>query len=512
MKGFLVFPHDYGQNYPFGLAMPHGKANFEIRLMRIIAIWFLLGSANLLAQKVTLNALPGGKSIYSHYRVVGENAEGIYLMNYRDADMRKNFTIIRVNHNLEYVQEKPVDLGKRSRLIKLFTWDSGICLLYLEKIKQQTFLQYRLIAKSLDKEFAGSLGIINGLESTEAVTAEYSINRQWCAVWTEQISEQGLQKLGVTLFHLPSHRKWQQDCLIPFSSRLVDVQEASLGNEGHHACVVSFDDESGRRSPIRFFAAFGDKERFKPLFPINATSFHINGEELVRDEFGGRFIFSSFWDENKEERSGGTLVLPLHDSLQEGRTELLSKTTFSMDLVSELIGAAAQEKGRIPDNMFIRKIVPRDDGGNLIVAEKFYITQHLETFYINGIPQTSSKNVYHYDDVMLLSLNASAEMEWFRVIHKRQSGFAGAGFYNGIALYVCDSTTQLLYNDNATQNNRVMHLSIDQKGAILQKVLFNSDEVYTGFIPQEGRQIGYNRFVVPLNMDKQMMLMKVTAE
>jgi hypothetical protein len=57
-----------------------------------------------------------------------------------------------------------------------------------------------------------------------------------------------------------------------------------------------------------------------------------------------------------------------------------------------------------------------------------------------------------------------------------------------------------------------MHLSVDQKGAILQKVLFNSDEVYTGFVPQEGRQVGYNRFVVPLNMDKQMMLLKVTRE
>jgi hypothetical protein len=103
-------------------------------------------------------------------------------------------------------------------------------------------------------------------------------------------------------------------------------------------------------------------------------------------------------------------------------------------------------------------------------------------------------------------------MEWFRVIHKRQSGFAGAGFYNGIANYVCDSTVQILYNDNATQNNRVMHMSVDQKGAILQKVLFNSDEVFTGFIPQEGRQTGYNRFIVPLNMDKQMMLLKVTKE
>jgi hypothetical protein len=57
-----------------------------------------------------------------------------------------------------------------------------------------------------------------------------------------------------------------------------------------------------------------------------------------------------------------------------------------------------------------------------------------------------------------------------------------------------------------------MHVSIDKKGAILQKVLFNSDEVYTGFVPQEGKQIGYNRFLVPLTMDKKPLLLKLTQD
>jgi hypothetical protein len=43
-------------------------------------------------------------------------------------------------------------------------------------------------------------------------------------------------------------------------------------------------------------------------------------------------------------------------------------------------------------------------------------------------------------------------------------------------------------------------------------VLFNSDEVYTGFVPQEGRQVGYNRFVVPMTMDKKTLLLKVTQD
>ena len=492
--------------------MQQSKTNFEIRLMRIIAIWLGFFVSPLFAQQITMNGLLGGRSAYSHYRAVGENAAGIYLMNYRDADMRKSFTLIRVSHSLEYLQEKPIELGKRSRLIKIFSLDSGICLLYLEKTRQQIRIQYLLINPTFDQEFTGTLGYLPNAESMEAVTAEYSFNRQWCAVWAEQVSDQGLQSVGVTLFHLPSRKIVRRECMIPFSAKMVQIEEASVANEGQHACIVSFDDEAGRRSTLRFFAAFADTIGFKPLFPLNAGSLQISGAELIRDEFAGRFIFSGFYDEGKEEKTGGPLVVHLYDTMAEGESRYILKTGYSAAMVSELIGASAQEKGRLPEGLFVRKIIARDDGGTLLIAEKFYITQQLETFYINGIPQTSSKNVYHYDDVLVLSLSPSAETEWFKVIRKRQSGFIGGGYYNGIASYVCDSTVQIMYNDNATQNNRVMHLTIHQNGAILQKVLFNSDEVYTGLVPQEGRQIGYNRFVVPLTMDRQTLLLKLTKE
>ena len=148
---------------------------------------------------------------------------------------------------------------------------------------------------------------MDDLESAEGVTAEYSANRAWLGVWTEGVTEQGLQKVGITLFHLPTERKMQHTSLVPFTAKQVEVEEAALGNDGQHACMVSFDDESGRRSPIRYFAAFGNVHGFKPLFPVNASSYHISGGDLARDEYAGRFLYYGFWDENKEERSGGNL-------------------------------------------------------------------------------------------------------------------------------------------------------------------------------------------------------------
>ena len=492
------------------------ETNFESKLLRIIWILVVGWTLPVMGQQLTMSALPTGRNGQSNYRVVGENAGGVYLMNYRDADMRRNFTLLKVNHQLQYLQEKPIELGKKSRLIKIFTHDSGVCLIYTEKIKQELWIRYRNIDLDMESEYTGNLGLINNSESSQWVTAEYSNNREWCGIWSEEQSEEGLQRIGVMQFHLPTRRINRHTHYIPFTAKSVSIDETSMANNGAFACAILFEDDNQRSSKPasrQYFIAHGDSAGTKPLLPVNAGAFFVGGSELVRDEFRQRFLFSGFYDLERDAQVTGYFTLPVYDSAssyQSGAS--LLKEPLPPALVVELIGAGLQEKGRLPDNLFIRKIVPRDDGGQLLVAEEFYVTQQLETFYINGVPQTSSKNVYHYDDAVLIAVSPQGAPEWFKVVRKRQSGYSGTSYYNGIATYVCDSTVQLMYNDNATQNNRVTHLQIDRKGAILQHVLFNSDEVYTGFIPQEGKQTGYNRFIVPLIMEKQTMLLKVTKK
>jgi hypothetical protein len=177
--------------------------------------------------------------------------------------------------------------------------------------------------------------------------------------------------------------------------------------------------------------------------------------------------------------------------------------------VADIIGNANEEAGKEPEHFYVRKLIPRSDGGLLMVSENFQISQQLETFFLNGIPQTSSKNVYNYNDVLFLALDSAGNNEWNYLLHKRQSSFASSNHYNSIATFVCDSFVHLLYNDNISQNNRVMYVSLGRSGKMLQKVLFSSENAYTAVIPSEGKQTGFNRFVVPLVTDKQTYFLKV---
>ena len=157
----------------------------------------------------------------------------------------------------------------------------------------------------------------------------------------------------------------------------------------------------------------------------------------------------------------------------------------------------------------MRKIVPRNDGGYLMVAENFEITQQMETFYLNGVPQTSSKSVYNYNDVILISMDSSGQMEWRHNINKRQSSFASMAYLHSMGIYVCENNVNLLYNDNSGQSNRVIHIRLARTGVLEQKIVLNSENEYTAIIPLEGKQTGYNRFVTPVMQNRQTLLLQV---
>jgi hypothetical protein len=133
----------------------------------------------------------------------------------------------------------------------------------------------------------------------------------------------------------------------------------------------------------------------------------------------------------------------------------------------------------------------------------------METFYLNGVPQTSSKSVYNYNDLFFVSFDSAGRIEWRHMVNKRQNSFSSMAYLQSIGIYVCEKNINIIYNDNSSQNNRVMHLKISRKGTLEQKIILNSDNEYTAVIPLEGKQTGYNRFVTPVIMNKQTMLLQL---
>jgi hypothetical protein len=64
-------------------------------------------------------------------------------------------------------------------------------------------------------------------------------------------------------------------------------------------------------------------------------------------------------------------------------------------------------------------LIPQREGGAILIGEQFYITT--VTFRdVMGFWET--REVYHYDDILVFAVDSLGELKWVRVIPKAQSG------------------------------------------------------------------------------------------
>lgn len=482
-------------------------ANFEgLKGLFLFGLLFCIRFAA--AQDMYFAANPRMTPAYTYSKVVGENAGGIYVMKYRDADIRRHFTLERYSHSLEFIDEQDYSLDKHDRLLKVFTRDSGMVFIIARKNKTITeLLIYRLGFDIKKEPLEKSIGSAGQAESLEDIRCEYSINRQWCGIWVECAESSGKQRLNIFSFNLNSGFLYTKTISTPFDWKNTGIDEGSVGNHGETLCALLHEDNVRRLTDPasqQYVVYSTDTGKAYRSIELNAGKFFISGLELNRDEFAGKFVVCGFYDYKNAGAAHGFFTLQVSTDTQQLHFE-----AFDRKLVASLIGAKDEEKGLEPEHFFIRKMVPRDDGGILVIAENYYVSQQLETFYLNGVPQTSSRNVYNYNDLLFIAIDSAGQAEWNYVHRKRQSSFANGSYYHSIGVYVCDSNVNLVYNENASQSNRVVHLRLDRDGRLEQKILFNSESAYTAIVPFEGKQTGYNRYVVPLLREKQTSLLKL---
>lgn len=95
------------------------------------------------------------------------------------------------------------------------------------------------------------------------------------------------------------------------------------------------------------------------------------------------------------------------------------KTPLPEEILQRYLSERQIARGRgIPD-LYLDHLIPRYDGGAILIGEQFYITtvsfRDLYGFWY-------TQDVYHYDDVLIFSVDSTGNLEWVKVLPKAQSG------------------------------------------------------------------------------------------
>ncbi|GAB4136623.1 MAG: hypothetical protein Fur0041_11160 [Bacteroidia bacterium] len=173
------------------------------------------------------------------------------------------------------------------------------------------------------------------------------------------------------------------------------------------------------------------KEKF-----ITDVSFNVLGN--------GNIICAGFYSNKNSVNIIGTFYMQMDHQSKSVITQNVKE--FDQDFLTQFMSAKKASKGRELYSYDFRHFIIREDGGAVIVAEQFYITQHCTTDPRTGA--TSCTYYYHYNDIIVISINPNGQIDWAKKIAKRQVTANDGGYFSSFAMAVSGNKLYFMFNDN----------------------------------------------------------------
>lgn len=217
---------------------------------------------------------------------------------------------------------------------------------------------------------------------------------------------------------------------------------------------------------------------------------------LDRDE---NVYIGGFYSRQSAENLAGTLYMKISS---EGAIVKDTTVAFGTKFLNNYLSNNQISRGRELKSFFLNDVILRSDGGMMMLAEKFYTTrQSYRDVYGMWIDQV----IYHYDDVILSSLDGNGAIEWQGIVDKTQSGvtrqtlsfFNAAGAENIFLFYeyIDRAGLNIYYHTvdaNGTVSNRLPLLREYRPGNVFypsSSIQINNREALLVFFQNRGRTL-----------------------
>lgn len=155
----------------------------------------------------------------------------------------------------------------------------------------------------------------------------------------------------------------------------------------------------------------------------------------------------------------------------------------------------------------IRKMILRNDGGVVLIAEAFYAYEYS---YYDYFTQSYMRRIdYQFNNVVSISINPDGQIHWLNVIRKTQESTDDGGAFSSFLQMTTDNDLIMIYNNFGNRDNEVKYSVIDASGRFDESHTLRTN-VPLLLLPRFGKQISANEAVMPCMNKKKLSLAKVT--
>ena len=160
-------------------------------------------------------------------------------------------------------------------------------------------------------------------------------------------------------------------------------------------------------------------------------------------------------------------------------------------------------------NYTINKIIMKADGGAVMVAESFFTTEYS---YFDYFTQSYYRRTeYHYGNILVVSVNNKGEIQFSKLVKKRQESIDDGAIYSSYLSMTGESALYLFFNHDINSNNEISGVSINAKGERIDKnVIRNVEHIW--IMPDNGKQVSADEAIVPCVQKKKLVLAKINVQ
>lgn len=475
------------------------------------------------AQKVEISNTAIDDKGYEFAKVLGHNDDGFYLLqsnlslaisNNRIGFKVRKYRLIYMDFdmNIKWQHEVENSIDKK-RLAEVFFFNSQPMLVYAEQLPND---KYNVYCVNMFANGNVMFGDKNKFEITlpndeafDAINGTASFyDEKFCLLLPESNNDN--QKYHFVICDTTLQNYVLRDIVINQDDNHFVADEFDVSDNGDVALsgILSADKKIRNKKDYEnitystYLITAANKDAM--IYDFKVPQKNIGEASILFDNDNNQLVVGGFYQTADDDAKHGIAYARYAlDKVEPAIIkcfELNNATTGKVvDRIEENISSVA--------GYTISKIVLRSDSGAIIVAEDFYKEEY--SFYDYFTQTVQRRFEYHYDNMMVISINNDGSTDWNKLIRKEQTSTNDDAVFLS---YISAATTgrlYFIYNRDISLNNEVISVAIDNKGKLLDSDLLRSlDHVI--IMPKYGKQVAPNELILPVIQKKKMRLAKIT--
>ncbi len=456
------------------------------------------------------------KNLYT--QIIGESPSGIYLLRCKDNDFAADVIIEKYKQNLSLETSTPLPLTINGLVERVLLVDNAL-FIFISARNTNTGKVDILVQKLDDNlKVSGLPFVICTIEKgrfIEKRKIQIKTNAEKTKVAIMYFTlgnDKNSSTLNLYCYNNQLQQIYGKQFNLAYRQQSVFITAFDVNNGGDIFLLIDYpkDPEKDESADPRKFFLYGYYQNNDKILEYQLDNDTIFIEELgmAVNNFNQSITVVGFYSQNKAKDINGYFFKRFGFNTRQQELNYISAIDGS---VIQKLTATRLERGRQDLNdYYIRKLIPRSDGGIFLIAEKFYQTKQTYTYYVNNFPQTATRVVYNYDEVGLISLNKDGEIHFTELIKKRQNSVGDGGYLSSVVPVITTDFIYILYNSDLDKESDIMMNYTNYQGKSDGKILIKSNNFDAAIIPGEFKQITANAALFSTIRDKQFTLMRVT--